>query len=146
MTQKIQKTNKSRSRIIGIAIIAVLALTLVACGGSDSDDLNGTSWELASLHGKDPIPETRITIEFAEDEVSGSGGCNHYGGAYIVSGDSLTFSDLFWTEMGCMEPPGILEQEMAFLAALQEARSYSFESDLLEIYDEGGDPLLVFTP
>ena len=48
--------------------------------------------------------------------------------------------------MGCMEPQGVLEQELEYLNALQEVNSYLLESDRLEMLDDSGDQLLQFAP
>ncbi len=125
-------------------ISAFLILALVACGGSAGNPLQDTGWELATLSGSDLLPGTKVTIEFAAGELSGTGGCNHYGGSYTSSGDSLSFSDIFSTEMACMEPAGILEQEAAYLAALGAADSYQMAGDRLEIFDTAGVQILVF--
>jgi heat shock protein HslJ len=127
-----------------LAVFIAIAFVLVACSGSGANDLRGTEWELASMSGSGLLPGTSITIEFTDEEVSGSAGCNHYGGSYQISGSSLTFSDVFWTEMACPEPQGILEQEGEYLAALNDADSYQLASDQLVILDEAGGQLLVF--
>jgi heat shock protein HslJ len=90
------------------------------------------------------LPGTSITIEFSADEVSGSAGCNTYGGSYNTSGDSLSVSGVFATEMGCMEPAGILEQEQAYLTALRVVARYQIDGDRLEILDEAGAQILAF--
>lgn len=127
-----------------LAIMAILIFLLVSCGSSDADPLVGTDWELASLSESSLLQGTTITIEFAENEVSGLAGCNRYGGSYQTSGSSLTFSDLFQTEMACLEPEGILEQEGAYLAALNVAASYRLTDDQLEILDKADGQLLMF--
>jgi heat shock protein HslJ len=151
---KRKEVEKMRKKIIGIfiavralaplAVIVALTFVLAACGGSGANALRDTAWELASLSGRGLLPGTSITIEFSVDEVSGSAGCNHYWGSYKVSGNSLTMSDVFSTEMGCPEPQGILEQEGVYFAALNVADSYQFASDQLEIFDEAGGRVLVF--
>jgi heat shock protein HslJ len=74
----------------------------------------------------------------------GSAGCNKYGGSYRATKESLTLSGIYATEMGCMEPEGIMEQERAYLDALETAARYRVESDRLEVYDEAGAQILVF--
>jgi len=37
------------------------------------------------------------------------------------------------TEMGCIEPEGVLEQELQYLKALQAAESYEIKDGKLEI-------------
>jgi len=53
-------------------------------------------------------------------------------------------SNVFSTEMGCLEPTGILEQETAYLTALSVATSYQITVDRLEMFDESGVRILVF--
>ena len=125
-------------------IIAVLAVVLVACGGSDANALRNTAWELESLAGNAVLPGTTITIEFSDDQVSGSAGCNHYEGNYQAEENRLSVSNVFSTEMGCLEPTGILEQETAYLTALSAAATYQITADRLEMFDETGDQVLVF--
>jgi len=125
-------------------VIAVLAAALVACGGSDANALRNTAWGLESLAGNAVLSGTTITIEFSDDQVSGSAGCNQYGGNYQARENSLSVGDVFSTEMGCMEPTGILEQETAYLTALSVATSYQITADQLEMFDEAGAQVLVF--
>jgi heat shock protein HslJ len=127
-----------------LTVFIAIAFVLGACTASGANDLSDTSWELASLSGSDLLPGTTITLEFTDDEASGSAGCNRYWGSYQVSGSSLTVSEPFRTEMACPEPPGVLEQEGAYLEALSDVESYKLASDQLELLDEAGGQLLVF--
>ncbi|HSR30777.1 MAG TPA: META domain-containing protein [Anaerolineae bacterium] len=130
------------SILLSVAIAAVVSLA--ACGGSGANALRDTAWELTSLNGSDLLPGTAIRIEFAADQVSGFAGCNTYGGSYKTTGDSLTLVDLYATEMGCLEPAGILEQESAYLTALRSAARYQIDGRRLEILDETGAEILVY--
>ena len=129
----------------------MLAVLLVACAGSESDQsppegapLLDSEWVLTSLTGKAPIEGTRITLSFGEGSLEGYAGCNTYGGSYTSTEDSLHLSDLYWTEMGCLEPEGILDQEMAYLTALNTVDSYHVDAGRVELYDEAGTQILVF--
>jgi len=124
--------------------VVVLAIVLAACAGPGGNALGDTAWELASLAGSGVLPGTTITLKFSGDQISGSAGCNQYGGSYKTSGNSLRISDVFATEMGCLEPKGILEQEQAYLTALRAAARYQIVSDRLEIFDETGSQGLAF--
>jgi heat shock protein HslJ len=130
-------------RILLFVAIATI-VSLAACGGSGANALRDTAWELTSLAGSELLPGTRITIEFAADQVSGSAGCNTYGGSYKATGDSLNLVDLYATEMGCLEPAGILEQELAYLGALRSVARYQIDGRRLEILDETGTKILVY--
>jgi hypothetical protein len=56
----------------------------------------------------------------------------------------LTLSDLYWTEMACLEPKGIMEQEQAYFRAVNTVASFGMDGDRLELYKEGGTLVLVF--
>ncbi len=127
-----------------LLITLVAIVVLAACGGSGSTALRDTAWELESLTGNDVLPGTTITLKFSDDQVVGSAGCNQYGGSYRAGENSLNVDDVFSTEMGCLEPEGILEQEGAYLAALGAAATYQLAADRLEIFDEAGARILVF--
>ena len=132
-------------RITRFLVMALVAITvLMACGRSGATGPRDTAWELVSLTGNDVLAGTTITLEFSGDQVSGSAGCNQYGGSYQARGDSLSVIDVFSTEMGCLEPEGILDQEGAYLAALRAAATYQIAADRLEILDEAGASMLVF--
>jgi heat shock protein HslJ len=40
--------------------------------------------------------------------------------------------------MACMDPEGVMDQEVLYLAALQNAAVYTIQDDRLEIRDESG--------
>jgi heat shock protein HslJ len=126
---------------LSMAIVAVAVLAACSCSGATT--LKDTSWELESLAGNDVLPGTKITLEFSDDQISGSAGCNHYGGGYQAGKDSLSISDVFATEMWCVEPEGVMEQERAYSAALSGAAAYQIEGGRLQILDETGTQTLV---
>ena len=126
----------------------VFLFALSACAGlpgGSEDDLNGTSWTLESYGGESLIRETAMTADFSSGEVRGSASCNQYFGAYKVNGDRITLEGLGWTEMACLNPEGIMEQEMAIMTMLAKAVSYQIEGGKLRLQVEGGEQL-VFSP
>jgi len=130
------------SRHSWMAMIAIAVLA--ACGGSGASALRATSWELQSLNGNGLLPGTTITIKFSSDQVTGSAGCNQYAGSFLTGDTTLSIDDVFSTEMGCMEPEGILEQEQVYLAALAAAAKYQTSADILIIFDQAGTQILEF--
>ncbi|HUW13979.1 MAG TPA: META domain-containing protein [Anaerolineae bacterium] len=129
------------------ALAATILLLLAACagaGGTTGDPLNGTSWRLTMLDGASLVPGTEITATFEDGEVSGKA-CNTYGGEYQVSGDKLTITRVFWTEMACLDPQGIMEQETAYLKLLTTAQSFELAAGRLLIVGAGGEEL-AFAP
>lgn len=119
------------------ALAGMIILTLAACGGDDQandDPLDGTSWELIAYRKTRPIPGTTITAAFEDGKVSGSAGCNSYSGAYQISGDVITIDKLAITLMACMEPEGVMVQEMMFMEFLREAKTFRLLDNQLQIY------------
>lgn len=135
-----------------ILLLAVWMLT--ACGSSQKREvpsgLENITWEL-SAYGyeenlQNVLDKTFPTAFFDQKEatVSGSGGCNHYGGEYTAQADKLSIGALFSTEMYCQEPEGVMEQEETFLTLLSDAVSYRLtEGDGLQIKSTD-DQVLVF--
>jgi len=122
-----------------LALSATIMLSIAACslpGLPTSDPLKGTSWRLVLLGGSAPIPGTQITATFEDGQLHGSA-CNSYGGSYQVSGDKLTVEALFMTEMACMEPQGIMEQEQQYLEMLGMASSFRISGQELRIVSSG---------
>jgi peptidyl-Lys metalloendopeptidase len=51
---------------------------------------------------------------------------------------------VYATEMACMEPEGIMEQEKTYFDTLNTVARYLVDGDQLELYDETGAQILVF--
>jgi len=103
--------------------------------------LEDTKWILQSYGEpgslKDVIADTEVTAEFVSSEgtVKGSAGCNSYFGSYEVDGSQLSIpGPIGATEMYCMEPEGVMDQEQEYLATLQLAESYEIDGDELRIH------------
>ena len=125
--------------------ITWVVIMLVACGGTGGDPLNGTTWELYSISKYSPIAGSKTTIRFEDGQVSGLGGCNQYGGEYKSSNQSLSFRALYMTEMACIRPEGVMDQESAYLQFLGDARSFKLVNDQLQISRSDGETL-TFVP
>ncbi len=130
--------------VTGMLVILALPVLLAGCGKSEpSASLDGTEWVLASLNGSSPLEGTEITLAFDDGEASGSAGCNSYFGPYTVEGmDGLTFQGLANTEMACLEPEGIMEQETEYLQTLRAATRFTVTDGQLEILADGGGVLV----
>ena len=138
-----------KKTLVGVTL--VLTALLAACATAEQDQppaqsavLLDTEWMLVSLNGNALIEGKDITLRFGEGSLEGSGGCNTYGGSYTASEDSLRLSGVYATEMACMEPKGIMDQERAYLNALNAAVRYRVDGDRLELYDEAGAQILAF--
>ena len=132
------------SLLISLLVAGVLLLS--ACAGilpGSGDPLGGTSWRLMTLGGASLIPGTEITLTFEEGQVRGSSGCNTYGGPYQVDGDKITMTDLYMTEMACLDPEGVMDQELEYLELLRDAQAFQVDGAELVI-EAASDEVLVF--
>jgi heat shock protein HslJ len=135
---------------LSIAGLILLVVVLFGACSPRSESLDATSWSLDTYRDEqgelvDVLPGSVVTINFQADTVSGQAGCNNYNGSYEVDGDNLTFSPLATTRKMCADPPGVMEQENAYLRALEAVASYSMGGSSLEMTDSRRDTLLTFT-
>ena len=95
--------------------------------------LVGPVWRLVSVEGRATVAGTRITAAFeGDDRVSGSAGCNRYFGRAAAVGGRLDVGPLASTRIFCADD-GVMEQEQAYLAALERSRSYRIEGGTLHV-------------
>ena len=115
-----------------------IVLTFIA----EAQALDGTAWYVSMINnGRDAVvgllPGTEITLLFDQADLSGNAGCNSYFAGYTVAGNAITVEAPGSTSMFCEEPQGVMEQETAYLAALQSAATFSIEGDQLWLRTAG---------
>lgn len=134
--------DQSRRMKVVIPVVILGAILMAACG-SRTVDLEGTAWLLNSLNGDTPIVGSEITLNFEEGRVQGRSGCNLYGGDYTIEGEGTFQAGPFEvTEMACVDPMGVMDQEVDYLQILQGASTIGREDDELTI--QGGGNTLIF--
>jgi hypothetical protein len=79
-----------------------------------------------------------------DGSLTGTAGCNQYNSTYTLDGSSLAIQPAATTRMACANPPGIMEQESAYLALLPTVTSYQLKDQALRLSDAGGHTVLVF--
>ncbi|MCC7556587.1 MAG: META domain-containing protein [Methanoculleus marisnigri] len=149
---------RNRNFILATAsliVIVVACIVTAGCTGGTSTPgtavgLAGTSWTLDSFLDENGtlvgvLPGTEVTAAFGPDgKVTGSAGCNGYGGDYQIDGTSLSISSIAQTLKLCLEPEGIMDQESRFIDLLGSAAGCRIENDRLIITDAEGTDVLVF--
>jgi heat shock protein HslJ len=153
--------NRMQSFII-LMIAVILGQTIVACVGVESlvatpepeppvsgegfATLDGTSWRLETIQGEPVLPGTEPTLVFEDGNAGGTTGCNSFGGPYVATGEAaIQFAEIASTQMACMDPDGVMEQEIAYLSMLQSATDYRVEGDRLELHNDLGETVLAFS-
>jgi heat shock protein HslJ len=123
----------------GLALTMFFLSAIAGLGPAHAHEerLAGGDWVLAGVSGaQGPV------LRFEAGRVSGTGGCNRFGGRYEEEGDRLVFSPLAATRMACA--PDVMRQEQAFFAMLSKVRRLRIETGTLTLMDDTGAPLASF--
>lgn len=154
-----------RTLLLASLLLLCGAAILGGCAGNDAtlpsptatptaapaQDLVDTAWQLELLYGEPLIPDTEIPLYFQESMFGGVMTCNDYGGgldsgAYTATADgALAVAMVEITVIYCVEPPGVVEQESAYVDALIQIRSYQIMADRLKLFDADGNLILEFS-
>lgn len=76
--------------------------------------------------------------------MAGSSGCNNYFAGYTANGTSLAISGIGSTRMMCPQQD-IMNQESAYLTALESVRGYGINGSTLVLTGNGSSSLLTFS-
>ena len=130
--------------LVGASVLLVQAQNTRSFS-TDGRALAGREWRLVSMGPTsvetNVVPGTNVTLKFNEaGRASGSTGCNNYGGAYSVQGNTIWFGVIVSTRRACVDQRPS-RQEQQFLAAFDTARRFRITGDRLAIYYDGGSVL-----
>lgn len=131
-----------KHRIIVMLSVGLLALFVPAVLAQDAPPTpDNTQWQLVSLAGTDLVADTTITLIFTEDgTAAGSAGCNSYSVPYTIDEGRIDFGMGISTMMACED--AIMQQESAYLAALDAATDFTLRDAQLVITSAEGDELV----
>jgi heat shock protein HslJ len=136
-----------KTRTIFAALPLIAGLVLSSCGVAPAaapNPLPGTSWVLTTLNGAPVGIGTPITLNLEEAKLSGTDGCNNYGGSYTVNGAKFTVDkNLISTMMAC--PDTIMQRAGAYITALTQAAAFKIDGQQLTLSDAAGKALATFT-
>ena len=114
-------------------------------------DLDGTNWSLLELaDGQSASVSADATLNFAEGQVSGSGGCNSFTGSFSLGDNNplvMAVGPLAATERACPDPVG--SQESVYFVALNNVAHWGYEFGKLALYygdGENSENRLLFAP
>jgi heat shock protein HslJ len=128
-----------------LVLAGVFVAVLSGCGGDDDEpaSLAGTSWVLTEgVSVPQDVAVTMPTAAFTATLVSGTTGCNLYGGSYSVDGDELQLGALAMSQRACTAPADAVEAE--FVATLADVRRWSIDGANLVLAGGDGTQLLRF--
>ena len=101
------------------------------------------AWEVTGLNTgtaiTSPLKGTRITAAFGTDgTLAGNSGCNQYKTTYTTQGATISIGPAAATRKLCPEPQGVMEQESAYLQALEAAATFSVDGPNLQLLTAKG--------
>ncbi len=142
--------HQGQTAVLIITILLLLAACAPQTPPADTpslpgSELDGSTWTMTSMAKTKPKPGSEITAGFMGGQLSGSTGCNNYFYAYTAEGDRITLGEGGVTEMACMTPDGVMEQESRFLTFLNQVERYHLSADELQLITPGGE-YLIFVP
>jgi heat shock protein HslJ len=142
---------------IALAVLALSALVLAACGSDDSPvaddslpavgsaptagDLADLSFESTEVTGHELVAGTTIELAFTSDSLSARAGCNSMNGGYSITDGALEVSELASTMMACSDE--LMAQDTWLSAFVSSGPAVALDGDTLTL--TGDDATLVFS-
>ena len=100
--------------------------------------LQAGTWVVEDILGGGIIDNSRVTLDFREQDVGGRASCNSYQGSWSLEDGRLSIANVAVTMMAC--PEALMNQEQRFLDALASADGVRFdETGALFLTSGGGD-------
>ena len=92
-----------------------------------------------------PLPGTDIFIHFNHDgSLEIESGCNVSRARFHTEGDQIIILDRVSSNIQCLEPAGIMEQEDGFYANLRQVSAYLIDGKLLNFYTPENQLIMSF--
>ncbi len=132
------------------ASLLLLALFLTACGDDDADtvdagadggdtavevtyaDLDGRTFVSTGATGYEIVPDTTISLSFADERISANAGCNtQNGGVEVVDSQVRLTAEMASTMMGCEEP--LMAQDQWVASFLEADPDVTLEGNALTL-------------
>ena len=111
--------------------------------------LMGSEWQLDTLIMGDSaqslVAGSAVTLTFAEDGLSGNGGCNAYHAGWSGDEMALSVTAIGSTKMACADQ-AISDQETRYFGLLQAVTTYSIAGNHLTLTGPDGALVFVTTP
>jgi heat shock protein HslJ len=125
-----------------IALVVIVALQSCA-EEMEPSTVKETKWVLTSMTGARLPSTAKATLNFSiNSTINGNSFCNGYGGKYILSGNSIQFSEILGTKMYCGE---VANAESEFLKNLELVDELKLVNGKLKLLKKG-KVILIFTP
>ena len=109
----------------------------------DANPLRGTKWQLVTLDQQPALTTAAVTVEFSDDVLTGSAGCNTYSAAYQLREQTITIGAAAATRMACADEQQ-MAQETTYVEGLATVTQFQVVDEQLELRNEQGKVVMVF--
>lgn len=145
--ESLLRIRTSRGRILVFELLppAVDSIFTVRWSLATFVEPHETDYSTIYSRTADVVQGTEVTIEFSENGVSGSAGCNSYSAPVQVDDSTIDVGPAKVTRARCDDPEHLMGQERRYLDILQSVSEYRIYGDRLALLTDK-DKLLLFTP
>jgi len=135
-----------------LLLLACCVLLLTACikptpnltaPAENANPLRGTKWQLVSLEQQEALAAAAVTVEFSDDALTGSAGCNTYSAAYQLRDQTIMIGGAAATRKACADEQQ-MAQETTYFEALATVTQFQLVDKQLELRNEQGEVVMVF--
>lgn len=117
--------------------VLVGAVSLSACSATGAPSpsaasFDGRTYLSTNIRGADLVPDTQVRLTFTDGNLNAQAGCNIMGGTYTIDGDRLRTTQVFMTEMACIEPRQAQDE---WLTAFLSDVTFTLAGDELTLTD-----------
>ena len=138
-----------RTAVVGVLVLSALVSWSVETVAQSTrgttprvgDELEGTSWQAATIDGQAVADPSAMTIDFLKggDQVRGQAGCNRFVGPFASRGDKVTMGILRQSRDAC--PPEQAAMQQAFIDMLHAAYRTEVTVGTLTFYSRQGQEI-----
>ncbi len=130
---------RSLRNVLIFFFVTMYALT--SCIKDEDTNVESNTWTLESfgtIGDEQPVLQnTEILLELDTNKILGIA-CNHYSGTYEADDGTIVLKLIAMTEMACITPEGVMEQEANYAEALASVSSYEIVQERLRLYYDDG--------
>ena len=129
---------------ISAGTFILLSAFIMKKNNTATQSLYDTKWLLKKIYRETGVEEvqTKAFIKFdaAKKSAGGNGSCNSFGSSFTISGNTISFNNIFSTKMYC---EGVQQTEDAFFKLLDKVNRFEVRDKELILYRDK-DVLLKF--
>lgn len=89
-----------------------------------------------------PLLGTTLSLSFGDGIVKGFGGCNTFRATYSSNGNQIAVGPVAATRRNC-PAEGVMQQERAFIAALESTTAWAFSGAFLDMHRPDGERTMI---